>query len=126
MNPEMSFGDFVWPCNPGRLTVRYGRAVRELGSRLQDFGREKRIAEGEGVFPGEGALEKAAQLAGLCMQGTSRLLVLPGHLPFYAVLRSLEVVASPAPDGVCCRFVFWEDLRETGGSFGSESLVMPQ
>lgn len=131
MEQKMSFGDFVWPCNPDRLAVRYVREYRELfspyaGSQLQDFGRGKRIAEGEGIFPGEGALQEAADLAKLCMQGGSRLLVLPGHTPFYAVLCSLEVINLPEPEGVRCRFVFWEDLRGTGASFGTESLVMAQ
>ena len=131
MEQKMSFGDFIWPCNPDRLAVRYARDYRELsspfaGSCLQDFGRGKRTAGGEGVFPGEKALQEAADLAELCMQGGSRLLVLPGHTPFYAVLCSLEVVGLPEPECVRCRFVFWEDLLGTGSSFGTESLVMAQ
>ena len=91
----MKFKNYIWPYNPANIEISVQRAIKDVvipfrGSKFQDYGREKRVVTGSGQFFGEDCINQFDELFSLFKQGGSGYLVLPGMVPFLAILRVLN------------------------------------
>lgn len=110
----MRYKDFVWPRNPKRLRLTQQRELSELrllggGSVVQDLGRSRRVAQGEGELCGDAYWSEWEALSRLYQQEGTGLLTLPGCAPFFARFASLELVEEPFFHLIRYSFAFWED-----------------
>ena len=126
----MRFKDFIWSKNPETLDISITRDIKELsipfhGSVMQDYGEQKRIIKGEGVFSGKRCMETYQKLAALFESGESGVLLLPNFPALIAKPVSLSYVAVTRPDILRYRFVFWDDRRHSVADPETSQLRLP-
>lgn len=122
MYGKMKYKNYEWPNNPKNITVEQEKNLKEInipfvGSCLQEFGDEKRVAKGEGEFFGENAIGNFNELYSVYRDHGSGILDIPGVSAFNATFKSLKMIYDPTPNYVAYRFEFWEDgIGKAGGS----------
>ncbi len=114
----MKYKDYIWPRNPRNISVVSENNVKEVeipknGSVYQDYGRKKRIVQGEGEFCGKGCFEQYRDLFNLFTSSSGGgYLVVPNLDPFFSIFKSLKLIGDPSPNIVNYSFVFWEDIKD--------------
>lgn len=115
--PAMRYKDYIFRCNPSRLSITSERRVKELprpflASAVQDMGPAARRITGEGEFFGQEAFDDFAGLAALVKEEGPGELVLPGMEPMSALFEELQMLSEPGPGCIGYRFVFVEVPKE--------------
>lgn len=119
MNLElMSFKNYKWPYNPQSLEIIHQRNLKEqilpfYGNVIQDFGRNKRIVRGEGVFFGKSCDEKLSLLKEVFDEKGNGMLKIPNITPFLARFKALTVKREAQPFIINYTFEFWEEFSDT-------------
>ena len=107
----MQFGGFIFPVNPTELKLLQSCLLEETVTAdgeetVEAVGRHKKKLTGKGYFVGENAFETYKKLESLF--GETKILYLPGHRPFEAILSELTLNGVPAKNTVSYTFAFTE------------------
>ncbi|MDR1354153.1 MAG: hypothetical protein LBJ38_01305 [Oscillospiraceae bacterium] len=115
----MQFGEFIFKENPAKLHLKRNRKltlinISETVELVQNRGRMARVAEGEGVFLGQNALEEFKKLTTMFDSNEeAKMLVLPHKEMFWAYFSKLLLVGS-GMDWAKYTFEFVEDCLKGG------------
>jgi hypothetical protein len=125
----MSFGSYVWPCNPEHVKVERARNTVQFrvpggACVVQADGSAPRRITGSGRLTGSGCLTEFGRLSQALTSGGSGTLCLPGMQPFQAVCVSLSMKGAPGPNCVEYEFEFLEDASPTEVAAASAEVYL--
>ena len=117
-NGKMSFGDFIFPVNPGVIRVSRRRNVKPQRvlfgkTAVIDMGEDKTVISGEGEFFGENALRDFCMLGELLKKGRTEMLYVPSQRPIPAYFESLELIGRDTDGVISYSFRFIESSADT-------------
>lgn len=115
-NGKMSFGDFVFPVNPGMIKISHKRtaAVQKVPNEndiVCDMGIGGRVITGEGEFFGDDCEEQFGKLKKIFEKGGAGILYIPSQEPIFAIFKELEFRADDIEGVIKYSFVFVESYE---------------
>ena len=118
---KMSYRDFIFPVNPRIINITHSKNIGVnitpfAEDSVTELGKGHRVISGEGEFFGKGCINDFFRLKKVFAKKGGGMLYIPSQKPFYAIGKTLELVASDIEGAVGYKFLFiesFENVRET-------------